>query len=773
MRTSSLAAVSAIATLIAVSSSSAFEWRERVWFQGSNTWMTGRQVAGPGAPDRTEWFLPDGSRAPASFEKAAQRRWNGTGAGLTGAAAPIAPAADLPLPAAWRFGQIRAGASVLLAPADPAPYLREDEARRSDEARPRRIGFFRDLPETITIDGSSAWLPTPDGGWFASVEIASPGAQGLRFALDRTVVPAGARILVYASNDARNRRGPYGLAEFAGQSRFWTESIWADRVTLECELPPDADPAAVSLSISRIVHTYVKLSDLGQPRAAGSCHNDVSCQPAWSNTAKAVAGLGNVGDDGFLFCTGCLLTDSDPGDSDTYFMTANHCVGSQREADTLEFYWFYQTPFCNGTPPDPASVPRTGNGADYLAGALYTSANDFSFLRLRNPPAAGTFLAGWSTASPATTDVLTIIHHPDGDYKRISFGGLNRQDPNYWYLRWYSGVTEPGSSGAPLFNPAGQFIGQLYGGRSYCLFPQGIDECGRFDKSFPVVEKWLQPSAGLSLLQFPGRRDYDGDGRADLALYHAPSAGWYLKRSLQGFSTFAFGFAGTYQVVGDFDGDGRTDPCVYHPPSGTWFIQRSSNGFVQTAFGYNGTLPVPADYDGDGRTDLAVYEPASGRWYELQSTAGFKTGAFGYPGALPVPNDYDGDGRSDRAVYDPSNGNWFLLQSQAGFTNVQFGYQGAMPVPARYDSDARADIAVYDSAQGRWYIRGTSAGFSTRSFGGSGGTAVPGDYTGDGRADLATYKLSSGTWSILNSANNTTQTTAFGWSEAPPVGVGP
>ena len=75
-----------------------------------------------------------------------------------------------------------------------------------------------------------------------------------------------------------------------------------------------------------------------------------------------------------LTCSGALLTDFDDDTYVGYFLTANHCLsgngsdlGTQTEASTTEYYWFYQTSTCNGTPPNLANVPRTATGADLIS----------------------------------------------------------------------------------------------------------------------------------------------------------------------------------------------------------------------------------------------------------------------------------------------------------------------------------------------------------------------------------------------------------------------
>ena len=70
----------------------------------------------------------------------------------------------------------------------------------------------------------------------------------------------------------------------------------------------------------------------------------------------------------------------------------------------------------------------------------------------------------------------------------------------------------------------------------------------------------------------------------------------------------------------DYDGDGKADIAVYR--DGTWYILRSSDGEV-AATGWGGKaedIPVPTDYDGDRKTDIAIYR--NGEWYILRSSDG-------------------------------------------------------------------------------------------------------------------------------------------------------
>src|SRR5262249_37653839 len=156
-----------------------------------------------------------------------------------------------------------------------------------------------------------------------------------------------------------------------------------------------------------------------------------------------------------------------------------HCIENQTVASTLEFFWFYQTSSCNGPAPSVSDVPHTGGGADRLAGS---TGSDFAFLRLKHPAPAGVFFLGWSLDQPTQGETLTCIHHPDGSFKRISFGNLYNSNSDFWAVQWFSGVTEGGSSGSPLLNANHQVIGQLNGGfngpGSACDDPSAPDQFG-------------------------------------------------------------------------------------------------------------------------------------------------------------------------------------------------------------------------------------------------------------------------------------------------------
>jgi len=271
--------------------------------------------------------------------------------------------------------------------------------------------------------------------------------------------------------------------------------------------------------------------------------------------------------------------------------------------------------------------------------------------------------------------------------------------------------------------------------------------------------------------------DFDGDGRVDMWRYElAYSAGtWRFRSSSTGiYSSYQWGASGDIPVPADYDGDRRADIAVYRPSTGQWFILTSSTNYTYSAaliygWGLKGDMPLPADFDGDGRAELTVFRPSSGYWFILKSNTNYTSAvsyAWGSTGDIPVPADYDGDRRADVAVFRPSTGYWFILKSSTNYTagvSSAWGSSGDIPVPADYDGDGRADVTVYRPSNAYWFILKSNSEYTagvSYVWGSSGDVPVPADYDGDRRADIAVWRASE---YLFTSSRNFTAWLSYQW----------
>jgi hypothetical protein len=148
---------------------------------------------------------------------------------------------------------------------------------------------------------------------------------------------------------------------------------------------------------------------------------------------------------------------------------------------------------------------------------------------------------------------------------------------------------------------------------------------------------------------------------------------------VEGQAPVQFGWNGAecIPLPGDYDGDGRADLVIYHVPSNQWFMHGRGN---LGQYGWNGadSIPVPADYDGDGAAEIAVYHVPTSQWL-VQGYPGENLGRFGWGGSqsFPVPGDYDGDGVAQRAFYRPAENRWFI----EGQPEYIWGWDGNAFVP--------------------------------------------------------------------------------------------
>lgn len=375
-----------------------------------------------------------------------------------------------------------------LPPVDLAALRTADGAR--PKGAPLRYGVV--LPLELASSAGEGWEDLPDGGRLWRQRIASPGARSLGLVFRRFQLPPGGELYVSDASGAV-LRGAYTDQNQRPAGGFAVQPIPGDTLTLEYRQPSGA--AHPELVLAGVVHDYVGvLEELAKSGAgagaAASCELDVVCPAGagWEDQADSVA---RILAGGFL-CSGVLLNNS-AGDGAQLLLSAEHCGDL---ADAV-FYFRYQRALCGA---GSAPATHTVQGALEL---VRDSALDLQLVRITEPipDSYQAFLAGWERSGAIPSSTLTI-HHPRGQAKKISFDrdAPRRSGTRWRILAWDEGVTEPGSSGAPLFSPQGLVIGQLCCGSATCGYPFD-DYYGRLDAAWALVAPHLDPAAtGASTL---------------------------------------------------------------------------------------------------------------------------------------------------------------------------------------------------------------------------------------------------------------------------------
>jgi len=405
---------------------------------------------------------------------------------------------------------------------------------------PARDGFARPLSQTFEVRFGQEVLTRAEGPYAGGLlgraggalvwgaEIRVDSAWRVRLHLADVKLPSGTQLWVY--NDEETA-GPFGMELRTAKGDLWTPSVGGGVVRLEVRLPGGI-PGTVNglgFTVAEVAESFLLDGEgapltgvsvaprLGECLIDAQCNSEIDLDPIIRDAVQQAVGRYSFVDDvfgpGFL-CSGGLLNDTDAATVIPWFLTANHCLDSQSEAASVEVFWDYYTSTCNGAAPSLASRPRT-NGANLVSTNFD---NDHTLLNLNSIP-SNRALLGWNANTSAVPNGTTLyrISHPFGGTQQYSrnhvdtgFSACFGADrPDFLYELFTPGLgdkggTFGGSSGAPLFLPAGQAVGQLTGGCPPDNTVDPNDGCdyrnsevdGAFSSSFDDVGPFLTGMTG-------------------------------------------------------------------------------------------------------------------------------------------------------------------------------------------------------------------------------------------------------------------------------------
>ena len=340
------------------------------------------------------------------------------------------------------------------------------------------IDFF----ELATVDFLS------NGDKVYRLEINSKDAFSINLIFDQFYILEETELFIY-NKSKQHTIGAFTHKNNKHYKRFSTAPVKGDMIIIEFYEPSHVKSESI-INLSNIVHGYKDV--FRGYEDSEECHNNVNCAEfqSWNDEVSSV--LLTLTDGGTRLCSGSLINNVNQ-DLELYFLTSETCLGGHED---WIFMFNYESSSCSN---QDGITNQTVSGATLLVNH-YES--DFALLKLEeNPPEDyDIYFSGWDITGDNPFN-CTSIHHPVGDIKKISqhtgvaiSDGWFFDDDTHWKINeWSSGITEPGSYGAPLFNEDKQIVGQLHGGESSCDNPVD-DYFGKLSHSWNLgLKEYLDP----------------------------------------------------------------------------------------------------------------------------------------------------------------------------------------------------------------------------------------------------------------------------------------
>jgi lysyl endopeptidase len=388
----------------------------------------------------------------------------------------------------------------------------EDASNDYKFDRPWRFGYMHSVDFGFE-DGQWVTLDNGDRIWRLAIE--SKDALSLNFIFDEFSIPEGSSVYLY-NEDRSDLLGAYTSIQNQDSGILGTWIVKGEKVWIEYFEPANVLGQG-QLHIAKATHGYRNADTFQAAKGlndSGNCNLDVDCSIGsdWEdnkNHNKRSVGILLSGGSGF--CTGALINNTN-NDGTPFFLTANHCY-SNPNAWSFRFGWISPNPVCAANT-NSTNGPTTQTISGATLRARSTNA-DFCLVEINSalPAEWNRVYAGWDR-SDIEPPFTVGIHHPSGDIMKVcrdddSPSKEDNAGAQTWEILggsgqgWELGVTEPGSSGSPLFDDEGRIIGQLYGGAAACSGTNdnnALDYYGRLGVAWDTgsttatrLDEWLDP----------------------------------------------------------------------------------------------------------------------------------------------------------------------------------------------------------------------------------------------------------------------------------------
>jgi PKD repeat protein len=381
--------------------------------------------------------------------------------------------------------------------------IQQEDSEDARLEKSYRVGV--EIPVTITSANSGQWDNLPGGGRIWRVTIKCNGAQAIGLNYNQLHLPSGTDLFVYTP-DHINVIGAFTSTEIPENQKFATRPLSGDVMVLEY-FEPDYVKEQVVIEISGLAYIYRGFEpqhpENTKSVSAGSCEVNVNCEEGqnWQKQKQGVVKILTKVGAKYYSCTGTLLNNT-AQDFKALLLTAAHCSkdysgGIASDADYAQWIFYFNYEYAGCVPGGTSLLTVVGAKKLAISEKPSEVGSDFLLIRILKtiPSQYNPYYCGWDAGNGNSSNGV-CIHQPNGDVKKISTytsflgSGSWGSTPNtHWTVIWAAtsnghGVTEGGSSGAPLFDDEGLVIGTLTGGQSSCSNTSGEDMFGKVPYSW-------------------------------------------------------------------------------------------------------------------------------------------------------------------------------------------------------------------------------------------------------------------------------------------------
>lgn len=429
-----------------------------------------------------------------------------------------------------------------LTPLQNIEDLKKEDEQIPQIGYPQRIGTGIPVEIDLYRDGEISELN--NGDKIIRYTIEAPNAEGLMLYYNDFYIPEGGKLFVY-SQDNEQIIGAFTHNTNPTTKEYVTEVVYGDQLTLEYVVSKTSNEIP-RIKIDDVTYLYnIPTLYADTDKYDPSCMVDISCSTDWQIQKRGVVKITmKFGDDTYV-CSGALINNTEK-DKTPYILSADHCFTKDdvlTNFSTTNYIFNFEKINCDNSLVTSSNTTKSNSisGAKLIALIPLSGGSDGALVKLNTnvPDLWQPYYNGWD-ASGAIPESGAILHHPNGDVKKITtysaspsihtttdYGVTGGKDA-HWKVQYNSSVTHGGSSGSPIFNQNGLIIGTLTGGSSRCYNLKGKDDYGRlwyhWDKGGDATQHFKQFLAPNSNVTSLVGMNYDGSSLEENIFVNSPKS---------------------------------------------------------------------------------------------------------------------------------------------------------------------------------------------------------------------------------------------------------